>query len=101
MKPTKLGERNIRSEEFRDQTKARDTLRLAIKLTIDPETKETISDRRFAEQVLRVNERTLRRYLAADRAIPGPVVGLCEAIIAKKQRDHGKRRKILNSRTTV
>ena len=39
------------------------------------------SDRAFARQVLNVNERTVRRWLASERAIPGTVIAVCQAIV--------------------
>jgi len=48
-------------------------LRLAIQ-------KSGLSNRAFAD-VLAVNERTVRRWVAEDRAIPGPVVQLCAEIV--------------------
>lgn len=53
----------------------RDILREAITAT-------GLSDRAFA-RVLAVDERTVRRWIAVDREIPGPAVQLCRAIIAE------------------
>ena len=39
-----------------------------------------LSARSFAA-LLEVDERTVRRWLAGDREIPGPVVVICRAII--------------------
>lgn len=39
-----------------------------------------LSARQFA-QLLDVDERTVRRWLAGDREIPGPVRVICEAIL--------------------
>jgi len=39
------------------------------------------SSRGFAEDLLRVDERTVRRYLRGDWPVPGPVAQLCRAIL--------------------
>jgi len=39
------------------------------------------SSRGFAEHVLGVDERTVRRYLRGDWPVPGPVAQLCSAIL--------------------
>ena len=41
------------------------------------------SARNFAIAVLDVDERTVRRWLAGDRALPGPVKVICAAILAE------------------
>lgn len=40
-----------------------------------------LSARRFAVEVLAVDERTVRRWLAGDSAVPGPVRQLCRLIV--------------------
>ena len=52
-----------------------DLLRAAIAAT-------TTSDRAFAVLIW-VDERTVRRWLAGDREIPGPVMVLCKLLIAR------------------
>lgn len=42
-----------------------------------------LSARGFAVDVLAVDERTVRRWLAGDSAVPGPVVQLCRLIVAE------------------
>lgn len=41
-----------------------------------------LSARRFAVKVLAVDERTVRRWLAGDRDMPGPAVQLCRLVLA-------------------
>lgn len=41
-----------------------------------------LSDRRFAFEVLDVDERSVRRWLAEDRSLPGTVRVVCKAIVA-------------------
>ena len=41
-----------------------------------------LSARRFAVDVLAVDERTVRRWLAGDRDMPGPAVQLCRLVVA-------------------
>ena len=41
-----------------------------------------LSARRFAQQKLNVDERTVRYWLSGDREIPGPVLTICREIIA-------------------
>ena len=41
-----------------------------------------LSARRFAVDVLAVDERTVRRWLAGDRGMPGPAVQLCRLVVA-------------------
>ena len=62
-----------------------DLLKRAIALTPDPDGVDPcISDRQFAIQVLGNNERTLRRYLARRRKIPGAVLAIARAIVEAK-----------------
>jgi hypothetical protein len=51
-----------------------DRLRRAIEST-------GMSDRAFAANVLDVDERTVRYWLAEDRGVPGPVRVVCQAIL--------------------
>lgn len=76
-RPLRFG-RGIPPEKLAPQAPVK-RLRKAIAATVDPDTDKPISDRRFATLRLRVNERTLRRYLDRTRPIPGPV----EAIVAE------------------
>jgi hypothetical protein len=39
------------------------------------------SDRAFARRVLNVDERTLRRWLASQRRVPGTVMAVSKAIV--------------------
>ena len=39
------------------------------------------SDRAFARRVLNVDERTLRRWLACERRVPGPVIAVSQTIV--------------------
>lgn len=41
-----------------------------------------LSARRFAVEVLGVDERTVRRWIAGDREMPGPAVQLCRLVVA-------------------
>ena len=41
-----------------------------------------LAARRFAVEVLDVDERTVRRWLAGERELAGPVRVICRAIIA-------------------
>ena len=41
-----------------------------------------LSARRFAVELLAVDERTVRRWLAGDRDMPGPAVQLCRLVVA-------------------
>lgn len=41
------------------------------------------SARRFAVEVLAVDERTVRRWLAGERGMPGTVRVVCRAIVAE------------------
>lgn len=56
------------------QAEARELLRQALEQT-------NLSARSFAH-VLVVDERTIRRWLAADRPMPGPVIQLCRLLSA-------------------
>lgn len=40
-----------------------------------------LSARRFAVEVLAVDERTVRRWIAGDREMPGPAVQICRLIL--------------------
>lgn len=40
-----------------------------------------LSARRFAAEVLAVDERTVRRWMAGDRDMPGPAVQLCRVVV--------------------
>jgi hypothetical protein len=39
--------------------------------------------RRFAVEVLDVDERTVRRWLADEREMPGPVRRICRAVVRR------------------
>ncbi len=56
------------------QAEARELLKQALQVT-------HLSARAFAN-VLVVDERTIRRWLAADRPMPGPVIQLCRLLTA-------------------
>ena len=60
-----------------EQARARELLELAIANT-------QLSARAFSA-VLAVDERTIRRWLAGDRDVPGPVVQLCRLLISDPQ----------------
>src|SRR5690348_1862868 len=53
---------------------SRSLLRRAIDVT-------DLSDRAFARRVLNVDERTVRRWLAAERRVPGAVIAISQAIV--------------------
>lgn len=59
------------------QEEARDLLRQALQRT-------GLSARAFSH-VLSVDERTVRRWIAADRPMPGPVIQLCRLLIANPE----------------
>lgn len=42
-----------------------------------------LSARRFAVEVLDVDERTVRRWLGAERDVPGPVRQICRAVVRR------------------
>lgn len=66
----------------------RKRLREAIDATTDPETGKPITDQRFAETVLGINERTLRSYLASPparvREVMRPVRRVVDRILAER-----------------
>jgi DNA-binding transcriptional regulator YiaG len=59
------------------QDEARNLLRYALQRT-------ALSARAFSN-VLAVDERTVRRWLAADRPMPGPVIQLCRLLTASPE----------------
>ena len=65
-------------------------LERAISMTTDPGTGQPMAARQFAMQILRIDERTMRRYISPDpalrRRIPGPVIAVAQAIIASNGR---------------
>lgn len=56
------------------KTYSRSLLRRAIDVT-------EFSDRAFARRVLNVDERTVRRWLASERRVPGAVMAISQAIV--------------------
>lgn len=45
--------------------------------------KSGLSNRRFAVDELDVDERTLRRWIAGQRALPGPAKKVCQRILGQ------------------
>lgn len=65
------------SDETMTQEAARELLELAIAQT-------QLSARAFSH-VMSVDERTIRRWLAGERDVPGPVIQLCRLLVSDPQ----------------
>lgn len=73
---------------------SRSVLRRAIDVT-------DFSDRAFARRVLNVDERTVRRWLASERRVPGAVIAISQAIIDHPVIARAMARAVLRIRDTT